>query len=296
MADRKKGGNHPQHRALVAVHLAVVLFGLSGLFGKFLSLTPLTIVFGRTAWASLALIALLAVRGEIRLPHRPDRALLVLSGAILVAHWYTFFASIQVSSVAVGLVTFSSFPLFVTLLEPLCFREPLRRRDLATALLVVLGLLLVVPSYSFANRITLGAFWGTCSGASFAILALMNRRFRRHNATLPIAAAQNSVAAVLLLPVVWRGGLHLRGNDFISLMFLGIVCTALAHALFISGLARIRAQTASVLAGLEPVYGIAFAYLLLGERPSLRTLLGGGVILTAVILASRKEAAIDGSV
>jgi drug/metabolite transporter (DMT)-like permease len=273
----------------VGVHLAVLLFGLSGLFGKLLSLPPLIIVFGRTAWASAALIPLLAIRRQLRLPHRSDRGLLLASGAILALHWYTFFESIRVSSVAVGLVTFSSFPLFVTFLEPIFFKESLNRRDLTTAALVVLGLFLVVPTYSFANRVTLGAFWGICSGGSFALLALMNRRFSRRGAALFIAAVQNSVAALLLLPFAWHWGLSFDGLDLLYLMFLGIVCTALAHALFIAGLARIRAQTASVLAGLEPVYGIAFAFVLLGERPALRTLVGGGVILSAAILASFKR-------
>jgi drug/metabolite transporter (DMT)-like permease len=270
------------------VHLAVLLFGLSGLFGKLLSLPPLIIVFGRTAWAFAALVLLLVLRRQLFLPHRSDWELLLVSGAVLSLHWYTFFESIQVSSVAVGLVTFSSFPLFVTFLEPIFFRESLQKRDLATATLVVLGLLLVVPAYSFVNRVTLGAFWGVCSGASFAVLALMNRRFAIRSSALSIAAVQNGVAALVLLPFVWEVGFHFQGYDFWYLLFLGVVCTAFAHALFISGLAQIRAQTASVLAGLEPVYGILLALIVLGEQPAWRTLLGGGLILAAVVFASLK--------
>lgn len=275
-------------RALAAVHLAVLLFGLSGLLGKLLSLPPLIIVFGRTAWAFAALVLLLGLRRQLYLPHRSDWELLLVSGAVLSLHWYTFFESIQVSSVAVGLVTFSSFPLFVTFLEPIFFRESLQKRDLATATLVVLGLLLVVPTYSFVNRVTLGAFWGVCSGASFAVLALMNRRFAIRNSALSIAAVQNGVAALVLLPFAWKVGFHFQGYDFWYLLFLGVVCTALAHALFISGLAQIRAQTASVLAGLEPVYGILLALIVLGEQPAWRTLLGGSLILAAVVFASLK--------
>jgi drug/metabolite transporter (DMT)-like permease len=275
-------------RALAAVHLAVLLFGLSGLFGKLLSLPSLIIVFGRTAWAFAALVLLLGLRRLLYLPHRSDWELLLVSGAVLSLHWYTFFESIQVSSVAVGLVTFSSFPLFVTFLEPIFFRESLQKRDLATATLVVLGLLLVVPTYSFVNRVTLGAFWGVCSGASFAVLALMNRRFATRSSALSIAAVQNGVAALILLPFACKVGFHFQGYDFWYLLFLGVVCTAFAHALFISGLAQIRAQTASVLAGLEPVYGILLALIVLGEQPAWRTLLGGSLILAAVVFASLK--------
>jgi drug/metabolite transporter (DMT)-like permease len=58
------------------------------------------------------------------------------------------------------------------------------------------------------------------------------------------------------------------------LLVLGVLCTALAHTLFIESLAVLRTQTASVISALEPVYGIALAALLLGELPALRTLVG----------------------
>jgi drug/metabolite transporter (DMT)-like permease len=76
------------------------------------------------------------------------------------------------------------------------------------------------------------------------------------------------------------------------LAILGVLCTALAHALFIRGLARVRAQLASVIAGLEPVYGIVFAYFLLNETPSVHTLTGGAVIVVATLVAMLRRASV----
>lgn len=59
----------------------------------------------------------------------------------------------------------------------------------------------------------------------------------------------------------------------------------MAHTFFIQSLTKIRAQTASVIAGLEPVYGIVLAFFLLNEIPRIRTLAGGLVIITATIAA-----------
>jgi drug/metabolite transporter (DMT)-like permease len=67
------------------------------------------------------------------------------------------------------------------------------------------------------------------------------------------------------------------------LAVLGIVCTALAQVLFLGSLKLLRAQTASIIICLEPVYGIAFAWPLLGEVPEARTLLGGSLILAAAV-------------
>jgi drug/metabolite transporter (DMT)-like permease len=77
------------------------------------------------------------------------------------------------------------------------------------------------------------------------------------------------------------------------LAFLGVVCTALSHALFIRGLnISVRAQLASVIACLEPVYGIVFAYFLLHEIPSIHTLAGGAVILMSTLVAMGRRATV----
>jgi drug/metabolite transporter (DMT)-like permease len=75
-------------------------------------------------------------------------------------------------------------------------------------------------------------------------------------------------------------------GDLLLLAVLGIVFTALAHTLFIQGLRGVKAQTASLISSLEPVYGIVFAALLLAEIPTPRTLLGGALILGVVLYSS----------
>jgi len=108
-----------KRHGLLEIHIAVILFGLSGLFGKFLTLPPLVIVFGRTFFATLTLGIILAVfKIPFRVKSSRDFFVLILLGVILAAHWITFFHSIQISTVAVGLLTFSTFPIFVTFMEP----------------------------------------------------------------------------------------------------------------------------------------------------------------------------------
>jgi drug/metabolite transporter (DMT)-like permease len=76
------------------------------------------------------------------------------------------------------------------------------------------------------------------------------------------------------------------------LVFLGVICTALSHALFIRGLRFVRAQLASVIACLEPVYGIAFAFFLLHEVPSTATFAGGALIVVTTVAATRRRASV----
>lgn len=279
-----------RRRALVQVHLAVFLFGLAGLFGKGLVWPATAIVLGRTGLAAGTLGLGLIWQRQPLWPQAGRAGLgLALLGVLLAFHWVSFFRSIQLSTVALGLLTFSSFPVFVTVLEPIGFGTSWRWRDGGMALLVVLGVALVVPEYRLGSEVTLGAIWGLLSGLSFALLQLLNRGYRQHCAALTIAFQQNLFACLSLLTWIAITPLpkfDMTGTDWLWLLVLGVLCTAVAHTLFIESLSVLRTQVASVISGLEPVYGIALAVLLLGEIPTLRTVLGGGLILGTTMVAS----------
>ena len=281
-------------RALVAAHAAVMLFGFAGLFGRWLDLSPVAIVLGRSAIAACALAVARWQAGRERLPLDLR---LVANGAVLALHWVAFFAAIQAAGVAIGLLGFASFPLFVLILE----RAMLGRRwsggEAVTALCVIAGLALLVPEPSVSNQTVQGLAWGLVSGFTFALLAVLNRRYSAMRGAIDIAFWQNFFAALILLPFAAgdSGALGNIGARAIALLLiLGLVCTALAHTLFISALSRLSAHTASIVAALEPVYGIALAALLLGEIPGVRIVMGGTLIVGAALVATRRGAAMVG--
>ncbi len=274
--------------ALFTLHTAVLLFGFAGLFGKWLALPPIAIVLGRTAIAAAALLV-------IRL-QRHDRVAfdlrLAANGMVLAVHWVSFFAAIQAASVAIGLLGFASFPLFTLLLERVLLARRWTRREGLTAVLVSVGLLLLIPEPTATNPTVRGLGWGIVSGASFALLAVLNRRWAAARPATDIAFWQNLLAAIFLLPFAWGdpsalGTIGMR--EVLLLVALGLFCTALAHTMFIASLSIITAHTASVVAALEPVYGIVLAVLLLGEAVDLRTLIAGSLLVGAAVLATRRS-------
>jgi len=274
--------------ALVAVHAAVALFGFAGLFGKWLTLSPVAIVLGRTTVAAIAL-GILLLRARERAPFDVR---LIANGVVLALHWLSFFAAIQESTVAVGLLGFASFPLFTLLAERVFLARRLRRRDGVTVLLVTAGLALLVPELSLANPVVLGLGWGLVSGFTFALLVVMNRRWTGTRTATDIAFWQNALAALVLVPFAWAADYAIGpigGREIMLIIVLGLACTALAHTLFISGLAVVTAHTASVIAALEPVYGIALALVFLGEVPTPRTIAGGALIVAAAVIATRRS-------
>ncbi len=271
----------------MAVHASVALFGLAGLFGKWLTLQPHFIVLGRVVFAAAALALIIRLSGgRFSIRRKIDGGLFLLQGLILAVQWLLCFESIRVSTVAVGLLAYSSFPVFTAFLEPLFFRTRLSRRHLGLSLACLAGVFLLVPRFSWSERVFQGVVTGLGAGATFALLSIINRKLSFRYASPVVAFYQDAGAALFLLPAALLKPPALTGRDFALLAILGLLCTALAHTLFIAGMRRLSAQTASIISALEPVYGIALAALLLGERPSARTIAGGLIILTAVFVLS----------
>lgn len=276
--------------SLIQLHVSVLLAGGAGLFAKFVAVSPAVITCARTLFGSVALAGAAVLMGAgLRVRSRKDLLMLALSGAILAVHWFSFFVSIQVSTVAIGLLAFSSFPLFVTFLEPLVFKERLHRRDVITAVVVVAGLVLVTPSWDLSDHLTQGVLWGVFSAFTYAVLSLMSRWYVRGYPTLTVAFYQQAMAALCALPFALRWQGAYTGQDVLLLVVLGVVFTGLAQGLAVASLRHLRAQTVGIAFGMEPVYGIVFAWLLLHELPSIRTLCGGSLIFGAVLWASYKQ-------
>ena len=272
--------------ALAACHAAVALFGFAGLFGKWMAWDPVAIVLGRTAVAAFVLAFVVRWRmGGIR----PLHVGMIVNGIFLAVHWVAFFAAIRVSTVAIGLLGYASFPLFVPFLERWVLGIAVTPRKLAGAGLVALGLVLLVPEFSWQSHTVRGLAWGVLSGLTFALLTVRTRRLSPERWSSEMALWQNATAAVCVLPIVlWQGGVGgpIDASEIGKVLLLGVVCTALAHSLYTASLARLPASTVSVCAALEPVYGIVLAVALLHEVPDVRTMAGALLLVVAAIVAS----------
>jgi drug/metabolite transporter (DMT)-like permease len=272
---------------LIKLHFAVFLFGFAALFGKLLTFSPLIIVFGRTFFAVLAMVIFMVItKKKFKLDSFRDYLNIGFVGCMFAVHWYTFFKSIQVSSVAIAVLTFSTFPIFVTFMEPYFSKEKIKRLDIITALITLLGVALVIPKFELSNNFTQGALWGVASGFTCSILAVSNRINVQKYSSYQISLYQNIAASFILLPFIIKINPVLNMREILLLLLLGVVFTAFTNILFISSLSTVKAQLASIITCLEPVYAIVVAGVILHEVPSIRTLLGGSVILSAVIIAS----------
>src|SRR3546814_5434344 len=114
-----------RQRAVFAIHIAAVLFGLTGIFGELIQADAMVITAGRAGFAVLALLAVMRSRRSSPLLGitRTNIWVLAMAGSMLAVHWVTFFLAVKISGVAVATLGFASFPAFITLCECVFFKE-----------------------------------------------------------------------------------------------------------------------------------------------------------------------------
>ena len=277
------------NKNILYLHIAVMLFGLAGVVAQFVEVSAVMVALGRVVCSSaLLLVIALVKKDRLRLDSKKDVFLIILTGAVMAAHWTTFFQSIHVSTVAIGPITFSTFPLFLTFLEPVVFHEKIRRQSIISAVILFIGVLITIPEFSMANHTTIGIIWGMICSLTYAVLTLANRYFSARYAARTICLYEQGSAAIVLLPALFLVDTTWRAQDFAGVAFVGFVCTAFAHSLYVTAQKSVKAQTAGIVSGMETVYGIVYALLFLGEIPSIRELVGGAIILSVAMYSSLK--------
>lgn len=280
-------------QSLFAIHFVAILFGATGIFGAIIEADAWMITWGRAFFAVLTLVALNRMFSSLGTKSlhtfdswRAHLGAFVLSGAMLALHWVTFFYSVKIGGVAVATLGFASFPAFITLIEALLLREKVGRAEWLRLLLVSLGLVLITPSFEWSDQGTEGLVWGILSGAAFGVLAVLNRRKLSHVNAFQVAGIQNALVFLFLLPWAIPSLGHVSVSDWWLIGALGVMCTGLAHWLFVSSLRQLPARTAGLVVASEPLYAIFFAWMLFNQVPSGRMFLGAAVMMAAIFSAS----------
>lgn len=280
-------------RNLIELNVAVLLFGGTSLFAKLIDLPVPYIIFGRSAVAACFLVILCLVA---KIPMRPasgrDLAVLSALGVALALHWLTYFQAIRVSTVAVGIISLHTYPVITVLLEPLVDRTRIKAFDALLAVAVVIGIIILVPEFSLASEVSRGVLWGIASAFLFTIRNLAVRRYVQRYSGPTMMLYQTAVTALVLVPVVVASrGLGQTVAEWKQFLILGTIFTAVAQSLYAASLKHLSAKTVAIVATLLPLYGAVLAWLILGEIPTLRTVIGGLVIIGAVVVETVRAAA-----
>ncbi|MFT5788248.1 MAG: drug/metabolite transporter (DMT)-like permease [Shewanella sp.] len=275
---------------LLELHLAVLLFGGTALFSKLIPLSALDITVLRcvVAAAVLALIVKLS-KQKIALESAKDYLVAIGLGIIVSLHWVTYFASMQLSSVAIGMIAFFTYPVMTVLIEPFVTKAKLKLADVISGVLVLTGVALLIPEASLGNDVTLGIAIGILSAALFTARNLLHKRYFAQYSGQQAMFYQTTVAVVFLAPWFTTEVSSIEFNVWWLIVLLGVVFTAAPHALFTSALRLLSAKTVGLVSCLQPFYGAVLALLLLGEDLELKTIIGGTLVVATALFETQQS-------
>ena len=271
-----------QQQSLIYLHIAVLLFGGTALFAKLIGLNALDITAYRAAIAGLAICVLLTLQKKpIKLHRAKDYVIAILLGIAVGIHWVTYFAGMQLAGITVGMLAFFTYPVITVFLEPLFNKSKPKTKDIISAVVVITGIYLLIPNVNLGDDITLGVVTGVVSALFFAIRNITHKRYFSEYGGPQTMFYQTLVASLMLCAFIEVPITQINDADLILLLIAGVVFTAMPHSLFAASLKHLSAATAGLISCLQPLYGTILAIIILHERPSVMTLIGGALIVSA---------------
>lgn len=215
---------------------------------------------------------------------------IILAGAIIAAHWITFFHSIKISTVSVTLACASTGAFFGSLIEPIVYRKKLDLSEVLLGGMVIIGLYLI---FRFEGDYTAGIIIGLISAFLSASFSVLNSKLVKTNSPFRITFLEMFggwlAIGVYSIAAIYWGSLSvsdffLKTNDWIYLLILGSVCTAYAFIESVAVMKTLSSFTVLLSINLEPVYGILLALLIFGNSELMNPYfyVGAGIILSTV--------------
>jgi drug/metabolite transporter (DMT)-like permease len=292
-------------KALLQMHLAVFLWGFTGVLGRAITLDSIWLVWYRLFITIVSLWALYFLIKKIR--KISLRSVLAISGIgfVLVMHWICFYASIKFANVTIALTCLSTTALLSSLLEPLILKKNFDAFEIVLGMFAIAGILII---YNTHVQFSTGIIIGLLSAILTVLASVLNKRIVDKYEPEQITLYQLSggfLGLTILLPGLYflfpAENLIPAPLDWLWLFILSWVCTIFTFFLYIRCLKKISAFTLNLTLTLEPVYGIVLAFIFYKENKDLSEWFyaGFGLIIFAVLfhtwrlIRPKKKAVID---
>ncbi len=259
-------------------------WGLIAVIVRKVDLDAQVLTFFRLAFAALTLgiVAVLA-RSLARLRLVRHRRWIAVIGVTLAGHWFVYFATIKLSSVAVAVLLAYLAPLAIALIAPLVLPERRSRVALAALVPAGAGVALVALGGSEGSAVRpLALVTGLLTAATYAALVLMTKRIAADVPVLALSFWNYAVAAVAVSPLLLTADRVVpdRG-ELPAVLALGVVFTAVSGYLYIWFLRHVTAQTIGILAYIEPVSAALMAWAFVDEALTWQVVVGGALVIVA---------------
>lgn len=289
-------GAHPGRRQVVGtlyILASSLCFGSMAIFARMAYASGLdtpTLLLLRFTMAAILMWTLLLAKG-MKLPRGKGMVMLLAMGAIGYAgQAFSFFTALTLASAGLVSLLLYLYPAIVTILARIVLRHPLTWTQLCAVAVALIGSVLTIGKAGDGKP--LGIFFGILAAFIYSVYILAGSRFPKDVTPTASTTVITSAAAVTYACVVAVKGFHPPGTGagWLAVVAIAIICTVLAILFFFEGLERVGAVRASVMSTVEPVFTVLLAAVVLDEVITHMRVLGGALIVGAVILLARENA------
>ena len=274
---------------LSSLHLMVVILGLTGVFGKLISLDAIQLVWYRMFIAFITLSLFLAYKKQLFTVILKDFFGILGVGALVTFHWLCFFQSIKVSTISVAVVCLATSSLFSALIEPMFFKRKLLKYEVFMGIVVIAALIFILGA---ETQYLWGYFYGIMAAFLGTLFTLCNAKYIKKVGAekitmIEMLAGVLIISCVLLIQQDYTVFTSLISvTDFSYLLILGTLCTAMVFVWMTEIMKHITPYSLIMAINLEPIYSIILALVIFGdsELMSISFYVGGSVIIGIVFL------------
>lgn len=210
------------------------------------------------------------------------------AGILTGIHWVSLFISIKLSTVALGMISFYTFPVFTTLLEAWIQKRKPLARDLVVAFITLAGVILLTPLTGASVELLPGVMVGILSAILWAGRTVLIHHTLKELPSLTTMIWSLVVILFLLSPTlleappiwIWEPAV-IKGT-----LFLGLFVTAFCHTLALSCLRHISATLMGQIGPIQIVVASVVGWYWLQEPLTPRIIIGGSLIAFTGLLAA----------
>jgi drug/metabolite transporter (DMT)-like permease len=259
--------------ALLKMHLAVFLWGFTGILGRAIKLAEYPLVWYRMLFTSVILYIILYYSNKLKRLTAKEYLNFFLIGSIIAIHWVAFYGSIKYANISIAMVCLSTAGIFTAILSPIFNRTAFVYKELLVGLVAIIGMYFI---YTFEFQFATGIGLGIVASLLSAIFTILNKKLVNNFAAQHVAFYEISFGLVfitLLFPLYFHFFPSIKyipnWEDIGWLLILSFFCTVVGQSLALSALKKLTSFTVVLLVNLEPVYGILLAIYFYQENKEL---------------------------
>jgi len=274
-----------RNNSILYLNLGLIFISTSAVLGRYITVNSTVATWWRCPIAAIAIFVFCRfIKIPIAFDNSRNKYLTWLSGCLLGVHWVSYFYSLDYSNAAIALLTLYTFPAITALLEPMFGDEKYELKNIILALISLLGVAIINPNLDLQNKYTLAVLLGLISALAYALRNIIIKIPAKTNHGSSLMFHQVVVVGILLSPSLILLDSSGWQEQIGALVILALFTTAIGHSLLVMSLQKLSATTAGLLSCIVPVYALLWAYLFLGEMPSVRTIVGGLIIMSTVVV------------